>query len=283
MGIFVRGLAMGAVETMPGVSGGTIAFITGIYDELVKTIASFADGSASILFRDGWQAFARRHNLGFLVVLGAGMVVSLLVFANVFDQLLRTHESYVMAFFFGLIAGSVFHVGAESTWRWLLSVGIVGLAVGIVVGRLPSAALGDGDPSAVTIFLAGALASTAWILPGVSGAFILVLLGLYKPMVAAVTNAELAVLATFAAGMAVGLVGFSKALAWLLDRVRGPMVALLTGFMAGSLPKLWPWQATPAEEPFVAGTVAVMAFGAFVILLVAVLAKRAPARAGDRR
>jgi len=272
VGVFARGLAMGAVETMPGVSGGTVAFITGIYDELVKSIASFSGGSLSVLLRDGWSAFARRHNLGFLGVLGLGMALSLVLFANLLEALLASHEPYVMGFFFGLIAASVVHVGAQSSWRWLASAGLAGLCLGVVVGVLVQAGGATSDPSTLAVFIAGALAATAWILPGVSGAFVLVLLGLYEPMLAAVTDTDLTVLATFAAGMVVGLVLFSKGLAWLLGRARAAVLAVLTGFMAGSLTKLWPWRDVAVEDTVVAGVVAATAMGVLAVALLALLA-----------
>lgn len=274
MGVFVRGLAMGAVETMPGVSGGTVAFITGIYDELVKSIASFSGGSLAVLLRDGWRDFARRHNLGFLVVLGAGMVLSLVFFANLLQSLLESREAYVMGFFFGLIAASVVHVGAESTWRWLATAGLAGLVLGLVVGVAAGTGSPTSDPSSVAVFVAGALAATAWILPGVSGAFVLVLLGLYEPMLAAVTNADLSVLATFVAGMVVGLVLFSKGLAWLLGRAHAAVLAVLTGFMAGSLIKLWPWNNVPVDDTVVAGVVATTILGVVAVALLAIGAHR---------
>lgn len=274
MGVFVRGLAMGAVETMPGVSGGTVAFITGIYDELVRSIASFSGGSLSVLLREGWRVFARRHNLGFLVVLGAGMALSLVFVANLLQSLLASHEAYVMGFFFGLIAASVVHVGAESTWRWLATAGLAGFVLGLVVGVVGGAGTPTTDPSAVAVFAAGALAATAWILPGVSGAFVLVLLGLYEPMLAAVTNADLTVLATFAAGMVVGLVLFSKGLAWLLGRAHAAVLAVLTGFMGGSLIRLWPWNGVPVEDTVVTGVVAATLLGVLAVTLLALGARR---------
>ena len=280
IGVFARGLAMGAVETMPGVSGGTVAFITGIYDELVKSIASFSGGSVSVLLRDGWRDFAQRHNLGFLVVLGAGMALSLVFFANLLQSLLDSHEAYVMGFFFGLIAASVVHVGAESTWRWLATAGLAGLVVGLVVGMVAGAGEPTADPSAVAVFVAGALAATAWILPGVSGAYVLVLLGLYEPMLAAVTNADITVLATFAAGMVLGLVLFAKGLAWLLGRAHAAVLAVLTGFMAGSLTKLWPWNNVPVEDTVVAGVVAAALLGMLAVALLALGARRKRAAIG---
>ncbi len=258
---------------------------------MVKSLASFSRGSAKVLLRTGWCAFAQQHNLGFLAFLIAGMAVSFVLFAHIFETLLQTHEVYVTGFFFGLIAASVFHVGAQSNWRWLATVGLAGVVAGGVVGLAGTGgALGGGleagsaasaqTASAMMIFVAGALASTAWILPGVSGAFVLVLLGLYQPMLAAVTNGDLSLMVTFAAGMGVGLIGFAKALAWLLERARAAVIGLLTGFMAGSVVKLWPWRAASVEDTFTLGVVGAMALGVLAIVLLAVQASR---RRGAKR
>ena len=133
-GVFARGLAMGMAEAVPGVSGGTIAFVTGIYDELVTSIASFSHTSASTLLRDGWRAFAHRHNLSFLAVLGAGMAVGLPLTLVLVVGLLESHGVYVTGFFFGLIAASVIHVCLQSRWRWLVSLGLLGAAAGVLLG-----------------------------------------------------------------------------------------------------------------------------------------------------
>ena len=261
-GVFARGLAMGMAEAVPGVSGGTIAFVTGIYDELVTSIASFSQPSASTLLRDGWRAFAHRHNLGFLAVLGAGMAAGLPLTLVLVVGLLESHGAYVTGFFFGLIAASVIHVGLQSSWRWLASLGLLGAVGGILLG----AGAGTSAPQQVSmIFLAGALAATAWILPGLSGAFVLVILGLYEPMANALLAIDLPVLAIFAAGLGIGVVCFSRVLAWLLERARSAVLAFLTGLMAGSLAQLWPWRETPISETVVVGVVGAMVIGALLV------------------
>ncbi len=280
-GVFVRGLAMGIAESVPGVSGGTIAFVTGIYDELARSLASFSGGSAAMLMRQGWRAFARQHNLLFLAMLGAGMAVSFLAAAKLILALIESHGVYVSGFFFGLIAGSVFQVGAESGWRWLLTTGLAGLAAGIAASVfLDAGVAARSGTGAVAIFVAGALAATAWILPGVSGAFMLVLLGLYQPMLEALAEADFAVVAPFVAGLGMGLLAFSKVLVWLLARARAPCLALLTGFMAGSLIQLWPWRETTAGtgavagDPALLGVLAAMAGGALTIGVLAIATRR---------
>ncbi|MDE0190634.1 MAG: DUF368 domain-containing protein [Gammaproteobacteria bacterium] len=261
-GVFARGLAMGVAEAVPGVSGGTIAFVTGIYDELVASIASFSHTSASTLLRDGWRAFVHRHNLVFLGVLGAGMAVGLPLTLVLVVGLLESHGVYVTGFFFGLIAASVVHVGLQSSWRWLASLGILGAVGGALLGAVAGASAGQ---QVSMIFLAGALAATAWILPGLSGAFVLLMLGLYEPMANALLAIDLPVLAVFVAGLGIGVVCFSKLLAWLLERARPAVLALLTGLMAGSLAQLWPWRDTAGSETVVVGVVFTMLIGALLV------------------
>ena len=244
-GVFARGLAMGVAEIVPGVSGGTIAFITGVYDELVRALGSFTAVSSRTLLQGGWRELARRHHLAFLATLGAGMVASFLVVARFLEPLLETHAAQLYGFFLGLIAASVLQVGRtalaaapERGWSTLPVLALAGLGIGLIVALLSEPA-SQADAGLPVFFLAGAAAAVAWILPGVSGAFVLLLFGLYKPMVAAVNAGDLPLLLVFGAGLGLGVVSFSRLLAWLLGRVRGPLLALLTGLMAGSLLLLW--------------------------------------------
>ena len=277
--LFARGVAMGLAEIVPGVSGGTIAFITGIYDELVGSLASLSSTlstpASRAPWRSGWSAFARRHNLPFLAVLTAGMATGAAGLAHVMLALLEAQPGLVAGFFFGLIAASVVHVATSSSWRWLATLGVVGLAFGLLMGFFADSETALGTAPA-TVFVGGALAATAWILPGVSGAFVLLLMGLYKPMLEAFTAFDLALLVPFAAGLAIGLLAFSKLLAWLLAKARGAVLALLTGFMAGSLTELWPW-GRGAEHVHVLGVVAVMVAGATVVGILAYVARAARA------
>ncbi len=275
VGIFLRGMAMGVAEVVPGVSGGTMAFVTGIYDELLRSIASFSGRSLPLLREGGWGAFVRHHNLAFLVVLAAGMACSFVAFANLMLALLDSHAVHVSAFFFGLIAGAVVHIGAQTNPRWLATAGVVGLALGLGASLLADGGAARAEAGLPLIFAGGALAATAWILPGVSGAFILLLLGLYQPMLQALRDVDLAAIAPFVAGLVLGLLAFAKVLRWLLSRVRIPVLALLTGFMAGSLVELWPWRGAPAIEPALAGVLAAMIAGALAIGALAWASSRA--------
>jgi putative membrane protein len=304
VGVYLRGTAMGVAEIIPGVSGGTIAFITGIYPELLGSIASFGPDSLRRLWRDGWRQFAAHHNLAFLLVLGLGMVTSFLLLAGLVTGLLHSHPDLVWAFFFGLIAASVIDLARDNTPAFLLTTGVAGLACGLLV------ALAAADPiSADTagFLIGGMLAVCAWLLPGISGGYVLLLLGLYPLVVAAIASMDLSVLLPLAAGCILGLALFARALAWLMRRFYYPAMALFTGFMAGSLPSLWPWHVrasafdskrlfelpvspwTYAEvtgtEPAIAVAAIVAACGMAIVLLLARLRpdRRRPAVSKDAR
>ena len=243
-GVFGRGLAMGVAEIVPGVSGGTIAFISGIYDRLLGALGSFANITPRTVLEGGWRGLERRHDMPFLLMLGAGMAVSFVVMARVIGTLLEARPAAVYGFFAGLIAGAVAHVGADAfrgpgAWRTAGPLAGLGLAGGLALALLPGEPTAGAEASAAALFAAGVLAACAWILPGVSGAFVLVVLGLYAPLLAAVNGADLPRLAVFGAGLGLGVVAFSKLLGWALARSRAPLLALLSGLMAGSLLILW--------------------------------------------
>lgn len=272
--LFAKGMAMGVAEVVPGVSGGTVAFVTGIYDTLVKSLASFSRLSPAQLVKD-WRGFAREHNLGFFAVLGAGMAIGFAAVAQVILWLLDNHGVYVFGLFFGLIGGAVFYVGAQSHRRWLASIGVLGLALGLSVGLAFEPGAVNAAPSNALLFGAGALAATAWILPGVSGSFVLLMLGIYQPLLQALKTLELATVGTFLAGVGIGLLAFSKLLAWLLERWRSQILALLTGVLAGSLTQVWPWRhAAENDAPLLAGVVAAMLLGASVVAALTLAARR---------
>jgi putative membrane protein len=240
-GLYLRGVAMGIAELVPGVSGGTIAFITGIYLELVRTIRgidlALARRVLSGRLRDAWTD----GNAGFIVVLGAGMASGILALARIVSWLLEHRELEVWGFFFGLILASAVFVGRFARpftpTRKVLAAG--GALVGAVAAFLTALAL---PVNPVTVFVGGMVAVCAWVLPGVSGSFVMLLLGLYPAVVAAISSFDLVFLAILAAGCTTGLLLFSRVLTWLLERFYRGTLALLCGFMAGSLLSLWPWR-----------------------------------------
>jgi len=238
-GVFLRGMAMGIAELVPGVSGGTIAFVTGIYSELVASLASFRLASLSVLLRRGLGAFWQHHNLSFLLVLGLGMLASVLLFARLFHYLLEQVPTVVWGFFFGLIAASVVQIGRRRSRRHLLGAGLVGLLCGLLLMFVNP---GNGDAAPWVYFFGGMAAVSAWLLPAVSGSFLLLALGLYGGVLEALSEGLWPVLLMLGAGCIVGLLAFARILAWVMEAWREPVLALLTGFMAGSLVRLWPWR-----------------------------------------
>ena len=276
--IAARGVAMGVAEVIPGVSGGTIAFITGIYERLLNALAAFSPSSPRVLLRDGFGAFHRTHDLSFVAALALGMIVGLVAFARVLGYFLDTHEPVVWGFIFGLIAASLVSVVRHTTLRSLVTFGVAGAVAAILVSFLAPT---SSDPTYPRFLLGGALAASAWILPGISGSLVLVLLGLWEPLLAALNTARLDIIAVTVAGMAIGLFFFVKLLARLLERYRAAVFALLTGLMASSLVRLWPWRLDDAmvlpatyragtgDDPMIAWVAAAACLGIAAITLLA--------------
>ena len=274
-GLFARGLAMGAVEAVPGVSGGTIAFVTGIYRELMASIASFAPATIGWCLTDP-RRFWRHHNLGFLACLGIGMAISLMAFAQLITHWLATAPTLVWGFFFGLIVFSAIDIGRARPLRLLAAFGVFGGLCGAAAGWLPP--LG-AEPGPLAYIAGGALAVGAWLLPAVSGSFVLLVMGLYASVLGALATFDWTVLAVFALGCALGAALFSRLIRWLLERRFEAVMCFLTGLMAGGLLRLWPWRhegalLTPAEwgraagaSPEVGLVVAMMGLGAGALWL----------------
>ncbi|WP_397378914.1 DUF368 domain-containing protein [Pseudomonas sp.] len=240
--LFAKGVAMGAADVVPGVSGGTVAFITGIYDDLLRSIASVPAALALFLrgrIVEAWKA----ANATFLLILLLGIMTSIMSLARVITYLLVEHPIPVWSFFFGLILVST-HLVVREVQRWNAS-RVFSLLLGVAFAywiTVASPLQWGHDP--LSLFLAGAIAICAMILPGISGSFILVLMGLYGFVLNAVKGLDLAVLLIFASGCLVGLVSFAGILRWLLVRWRDLTLTFLTGLMIGSLNKIWPWKQT---------------------------------------
>ncbi|MGE6791674.1 DUF368 domain-containing protein [Pseudomonas guineae] len=240
--LYAKGIAMGAADVVPGVSGGTVAFITGIYDELLRSISSIPVALGLLLrgrIFDAWKA----ANATFLLVLLLGIMTSVLSLARLITYLLVEHPIPVWSFFFGLVLVSSHLVVREiQRWNWARGVSLVlGAAFAYWITVAVPLQLGN-DP--LSLFFAGAIAICAMILPGISGSFILVLLGLYSFVLTAVKGLDISVLLIFASGCLVGIVSFAGVLRWLLARWRDLTLAFLTGLMIGSLNKIWPWKET---------------------------------------
>ncbi|MCL9775248.1 DUF368 domain-containing protein [Vibrio methylphosphonaticus] len=240
---FLKGMAMGAADVVPGVSGGTVAFITGIYDMLLESIRRVNPSLFGIWKRDGFKAAFNHINGFFLIALFGGILTSILTLAKFISWALETHPIPVWSFFFGLILVSVYHmlkqVEQKTLSRFVCL--LLGVAFAYCITVLQPSEM---DPTNINIFFAGAIAICAMILPGISGSFILLLLGMYTPVLGAVKGLQLDVMAIFATGCLVGLLSFSHVLSWLLKRFRDFALVFLTGLMLGTLPKLWPWKET---------------------------------------
>lgn len=245
LGIFLRGMLMGAADIVPGVSGGTIAFITGIYDDLVDSIRAVDLVCLRRIFKGDIAGAWAHVNGNFLLLLLLGILTSVLSLARLLSWLLEHHPVPLWAFFFGLILASAFlllkQVGKMSLAR-LLGL-LAGTAFAGVIALSPVVGLDAGMGG---VFLAGFLAICAMILPGISGSFILVLLGMYGAVLAAVNNLDLLFLLVLALGAVCGLLCFSRVLHFLLHRFHNATMSVLTGFLFGSLAIVWPWKRTLA-------------------------------------
>ena len=241
--VFLRGVLMGVAELVPGVSGGTIAFISGIYYRLVSALSSFGPQSLKLVMQP--RHFWRHHQLGFLLILLVGMVAGILVFARLIGFMMEAAEPVLWAFFFGVIAVSVLQIGAARAPRYLAAYGALGVLAGLLFLSLPSV---DMSESMFVLFVAGMVAVSAWILPGISGSFVLLLLGLYDDVILAVNQLDWTFLLVLAGGCGSGLMLFTRALGWLLMRFEDALLAFLTGFMATALIRLWPWQIVASQS-----------------------------------
>ena len=243
LGLVLKGMAMGAADVVPGVSGGTVAFITGIYQELLKTIGGLGLSTVQTLLKDGPLAAWRKANFGFLAALLVGILCSVLSLAGALHHLLEHEPVLLWAFFFGLVAASVPFMLAEFPRAQGRSAAAIALVLGAAfawwITGLPPLIQGD---SHLFLLLSGAVAICAMILPGISGSFILVLLGAYSAVIGALKGLDVGRVFAFAGGAVVGQLSFSKALGWAFEKHRPIAMALLSGFLIGSLRKLWPWK-----------------------------------------
>jgi putative membrane protein len=237
----VKGVAMGAADVVPGVSGGTIAFITGIYEELIESLNNINLGAVKVLFKNGVKAFWKHINGTFFLFLFGGIIVSVFSLAKGVLYLLENHGVLLWSFFFGLIIASVWLIG-KTIKKWTPGVIIsllIGTGIAFYISTIQTVAQGS---ESWYIVLSGAIAICAMILPGISGSFILVLLGAYHVVLKALKDTDIVVIGLFAIGCVIGLMSFARVLKFLFSRYKEITIALLTGFMIGSLYKVWPWK-----------------------------------------
>lgn len=254
--VTLKGMAMGAADVVPGVSGGTIAFISGIYEELITSINNIDLSLISMFRKDGIKAVWNKVNGNFLLALFLGIFISVLSLAKFLSWLLENEPILLWSFFFGLVVASIFFVGKEIS-KWTLGTVVVlifGAALAFFITELPAS---DNVDSLPYLFLSGALAVCAMILPGISGAFILVLLGSYKTILDAVHERDIKIIVTVGIGAIFGLLSFARLLKWMFNHYKNITLALLTGFILGSLNKIWPWKKVLETKTFGEKTIVV--------------------------
>lgn len=240
--LILKGIAMGAANVIPGVSGGTMALITGIFERLIDAIKSFNLAAVKLLFAFKLKEFARHVDLYFLLAVFGGIFLAIVSLARLFDFLFINYPVYIWAYFFGLVLASVFFVGKTVT-KWTLPViisAVVGVAGAVLISVMNPA---TENSSFVYLVLCGVVAICSMILPGLSGSFVLILMGNYQlVMIDAINNRDLVTLLPVGLGAVAGLIAFSHVLSWVFKRFRDQTISLLTGFIFGSVSILWPWQ-----------------------------------------
>ena len=241
--LVLKGCAMGAADVVPGVSGGTIAFITGIYEELIDSIKSIDLQALKLLLSLKFADFWKKINGSFLLGVAGGIAISIFSLAKLMTWLLEHHPIYIWSFFFGLIVASSVLVAKEIK-HWHIGTVISLIAGGCIAYVITVMSPAETPNTWWFIILSGAIAICAMILPGISGAFILLLMGKYSYILGAVSSLNIGVMLLFIVGAVAGIISFSHLLSWLLKKHHTATVATLTGFMVGSLNKVWPWKET---------------------------------------
>ena len=239
---FFKGLGVGSANVIPGVSGGTIALITGIFERLINALKSFNLTAIKLFFSGKFKEFAEHIDLWFLASVGAGVVAAILSIARLFEFLFAEYPIYLWSFFFGMILVSIYYVGItieKFNWKVLVSF-VIGTAIALFIAFGTPA---NENSNFIYLMICGAVATCSMILPGLSGSFVLVLMGNYQLiMIDAVNDLNLKILFPVAVGGVVGLLAFSHLLSWIFKNYRDITIAVLTGFILGSMPIIWPWK-----------------------------------------
>ena len=247
---------MGVAELVPGVSGGTIAFISGIYEELITAINNINIGLFKTLQKEGFKTFWAKLNGNFLSVLFIGMLISIFLFSKLISWLMENKHIPLWSFFFGLVVASVIFVG-KSIEKWnakTIITLLLGASIAFYITTIPPS---ENTNSLYFLFFSGALAICAMILPGISGSYILVLLGSYKIILESIHERNFKIITTVALGIIFGILSFSKLLKWMFTHYKNTTLALLTGFILGSLNKIWPWKKVLETKTFEDKTVVI--------------------------
>lgn len=239
---FLKGIGVGSANVIPGVSGGTIALITGIFERLINALKSFNLTAIKLFFTGKFKEFAKHTDLWFLASVGCGVVVAILSIARLFEFLFDKYPIYLWSFFFGMILVSIYYVGItieKFNWKVVLSF-LIGTAIALLIAFGTPA---NENSNILYLMICGAVATCSMILPGLSGSFVLVLMGNYQLiMIDAVNDLNLQILLPVVLGGVVGLLAFSHLLSWIFKNYRDITIAVLTGFILGSMPIIWPWK-----------------------------------------
>ena len=247
--IAIKGMAMGIANVIPGVSGGTIALITGIFERLINAIKSFDLKAVKLLFKGDFKAFAKYTDLAFIISLFLGVGIAIIGVAKLFEYLFEFYPIYLWSFFFGLILASIYFVG-RTIDKWNLGVIIsftIGASLAIALTFMTPASQNENP---LYLVACGVVAVCSMILPGLSGSYVLILMGNYQLVaIDAISNMRIDILIPVAIGAGLGLIAFSHLLSWLFKKFKNQTIAVLTGFILGSLGIIWPWK-TAIEKTF---------------------------------
>ena len=246
--LFFKGVFMGIADAIPGVSGGTIALLLGIYEELISTISGLNFGLITKLKNNGFKSFWESLNGNFLITLVLGIVISLILFVKISANLLSSHPLYVWSFFLGLILATVYVIyKLIESWNLVNIISTLLMIVFSILLTSDSLNISD-DTNLFYILICGIIASSAMILPGISGSLILVILGVYKILVEALDNLDIKIITSFIVGAVIGVISFSKILKWLFKNYKSLAYSIMLGLVIGSIEKIWPWNKSFSAE-----------------------------------
>ena len=246
--LFFKGVFMGIADAIPGVSGGTIALLLGIYEELISTISGLNFSLITKLKNNGFKSFWESLNGNFLITLVLGIGISLILFVKISANLLTSHPLYVWSFFLGLILATVYVIyKLIESWNLVNIISTLLMIAFSIILTSDSLNISD-DTNLFYILICGIIASSAMILPGISGSLILVILGVYKILVEALDNLDVKIISSFIVGAVIGVISFSKILKWLFKKYKSLAYSIMLGLVIGSIEKIWPWNKSFSAE-----------------------------------
>lgn len=246
--LFFKGVFMGIADAIPGISGGTIALLLGIYEELISTISGLNFSLITKLKNNGFKSFWESLNGNFLITLVLGIGISLILFVKISANLLTSHPLYVWSFFLGLILATVYVIyKLIESWNLVNIISTLLMIAFSIILTSDSLNISD-DTNLFYILICGIIASSAMILPGISGSLILVILGVYKILVEALDNLDVKIISSFLVGAVIGVISFSKILKWLFKNYKSLAYSIILGLVIGSIEKIWPWNKSFSAE-----------------------------------